>query len=63
MSKLSLFIYTGGAPPEANYLFLGDYVNRGYFSVECVTLLIALKVRHKDGITLLRGNHESKQIT
>ena len=52
-----------GYCPNTNYLFLGDYVDRGYYSVECVSLLIALKVRHKDRITLLRGNHESRQIT
>jgi len=39
------------------------YIFLGHHSVETVTLLIALKVRHKDRITLLRGNHESRQIT
>ena len=53
----------GGNVPDTNYLFMGDYVDRGHHSVETVTLLIALKVRHKDRITILRGNHESRQIT
>lgn len=53
----------GGYPPDTNYLFMGDYVDRGYYSVECITLLICLKIRYKDRITITRGNHESRQIT
>jgi hypothetical protein len=52
-----------GAPPLNNFLFLGDYVDRGRHSVETICLLLALKVKHPLRMTLLRGNHETRAIT
>ena len=53
----------GGKCPDTNYLFMGDFVDRGFNSVETFLLLLALKVRYPDRITLIRGNHETRQIT
>ena len=53
----------GGDPSSNTYLFLGDFVDRGYHSVETFLLLLCYKVRYPQQITLLRGNHESRQIT
>jgi len=53
----------GGDVPYTNYLFMGDFVDRGFYSLESFLLLLCLKVRYPDRITLIRGNHESRQIT
>lgn len=53
----------GGDCPRTNYLFMGDFVDRGFYSVETFLLLLALKVRYPERIHLIRGNHESRQIT
>ncbi|KAF5380236.1 hypothetical protein D9757_008218 [Collybiopsis confluens] len=53
----------GGYAPHTNYLFLGDYVDRGLFSVETISLLTCLKLRYPDRVQLIRGNHESRAVT
>ena len=54
---------TGGEIPNTNYIFIGDFVDRGFNSVETFELLLCLKLKYPNLITLLRGNHESRQIT
>lgn len=53
----------GGLPPDTNYLFMGDFVDRGFHSVETFSLLLCLRIKYPTKVTILRGNHESRQIT
>src|ERR1700712_641309 len=58
---LRLFEY-GGYPPESNYLFLGDYVDRGKQSLETICLMLSYKIKFPDNFFLMRGNHECASI-
>lgn len=53
----------GGGISYTKYLFLGDLVDRGYYSVQTILLLLALKVKHPERLFLVQGNHESRGIT
>jgi len=52
----------GGFPPDKNYIFMGDYVDRGKQSIECICLLLCYKIKFDENFFILRGNHECGSI-
>jgi diadenosine tetraphosphatase ApaH/serine/threonine PP2A family protein phosphatase len=63
MHDLRELLRVGNDPQNTTYLFMGDYVDRGYYSVETLELLLLYKLKYPNSFYLLRGNHESRQIT
>lgn len=59
---LRIFDYAGYPSEHKNYLFIGDYVDRGKQSIEVISLLLAFKIKYPNKFNLLRGNHESQAI-
>lgn len=53
----------GGPPGETQYIFLGDYVDRGSYSIEVLALIFAIKIKFPKRVWMLRGNHECRQMT
>uniref|UniRef100_W6NCN4 Serine/threonine-protein phosphatase n=1 Tax=Haemonchus contortus TaxID=6289 RepID=W6NCN4_HAECO len=58
---LRLFNHSG-FPPNVNYLFLGDYVDRGQQNLECIGLIFCYKIKYPGNFFALRGNHECSPI-
>ena len=62
-SDLLNMISKAGEPGPLNYLFLGDYVDRGVYGIEVCILLFSIKLNFPSNVVLLRGNHECRHLT
>lgn len=62
LPDLLRIIRTSESPQNQKYLFLGDYIDRGQYSIEVIVILIAFVIKKKDSIFLLRGNHEFEEL-
>lgn len=62
-SDLVSMLDLAGPPPKNKFVFLGDYVDRGFQSIECFSLLLVYKILYPQHVYLCRGNHEQNEVT